>query len=542
LEQRVSWEQAGQQGAVQSRARSQRAEGLLATATVLVVLLLAGMIVIVLSEGPRITGPEDGAVLPAADTATEFVLSGVPAGAAGGAELDGTPVDPTAQPDGRQSVALPSLAEGEHRFEWTVPRAWPLPSATARRDFTVDTTPPQVALDGPLRAEALDRPLTVRGNAGDAVDLRIQDESVPLDDDGAFSVDLPAPPASVHLVATDRAGNTTDRTVPVPVAQAPMRAVHMSALAWSSPTLREPVLAMVREGRINAVQLDIKDESGEVGYASQVPLAQEIGAAKGYYDAAQALDELHALGVRVVGRLVAFRDPVLATHAWQTGRHDMVAQTTAGQPWAGGYGSYAFTNFADPDVRRYNIDLATEAAGLGFDDILYDYVRRPDGSLSAMHFPGLQVTPEASIASFLHDTRAAVRPRGALVGASVFGIAASRPEQIAQDIPAIAQAADYIAPMVYPSHWGAGEYGVAAPESQPYDITQRSVADFHAKLGDSGATVVPWLQAFSLRVTYGAEQVRQQIAASADAGSDSFVLWNAACRYDPAALPVVTGG
>ena len=100
------------------------------------------------------------------------------------------------------------------------------------------------------------------------------------------------------------------------------------------------------------MQLDIKDESGEIGYASQVPLAHTIGATKGYYDARQALDELHALGARVIGRLVAFRDPVLATHVWQSGRHDVVAQTSAGQPWAGGYGSYAFTNFANPDMRR----------------------------------------------------------------------------------------------------------------------------------------------------------------------------------------------
>jgi hypothetical protein len=528
---------------VRSRARRQRGAALLAAATVVAVLMLASLIVVVLSEDPRLTGPEDGAVLAGADAPAEFVLTGVPGGRTeGAAELDGSPVAVTGEPGGRESVSLPPLAEGPHRFEWTVPRAWPLPSATVRRDFTVDTTPPRIALDGPLQAAALDRPLTVRGSAGDAIDLRVEDQSVPLDADGAFTVDLPVPPASVHLVATDRAGNTTDTTVPVPVAQAPMRAVHMSALAWSSAALREPVLAMVREGRINAVQLDIKDESGEIGYASQVPLAQELGAAKGYYDAVQALGELHALGVRVVGRLVAFRDPVLATHAWQTGRRDMVAQTNAGQPWAGGYGSYAFTNLADPDVRRYNIDLATEAAGLGFDDILYDYVRRPDGALGAMHFPGLQVTPEASIASFLHDTRGAVRPLGALVGASVFGIAASRPEQIAQDIPAIVQQADYIAPMVYPSHWGAGEYGVADPEAQPYDITQRSLTDFHTKLGDSGARVVPWLQAFSLRVPYGAEQVRTQIAAAADAGSGSFLLWNAACRYDPAALPVTTGG
>jgi hypothetical protein len=77
----------------------------------------------------------------------------------------------------------------------------------------------------------------------------------------------------------------------------------------------------------------------------------------------------------VIGRLVCFRDPLLANAAWQQGRRDEVVQTPSGEPYAG-YGG--FTNFANPDVRAYNIDVGVAGARAGIDDLLYDYVRRPD--------------------------------------------------------------------------------------------------------------------------------------------------------------------
>jgi hypothetical protein len=100
----------------------------------------------------------------------------------------------------------------------------------------------------------------------------------------------------------------------------------------------------------------------------------------------------------------------------------------------------------------------------------------------------------------------------------------------------MAETVDYVAPMVYPSHWGPGEYGVANPNSSPYDITYRSLVDFQEQVGASGATVVAWLQDFSLGVEYGPEEVRAQIDAAADAGVLDFLLWDAAATYTAAAL------
>ena len=268
-----------------------------------------------------------------------------------------------------------------------------------------------------------------------------------------------------------------------------------------------------------------------------MPLAQQIGATTKYYDAKKMLDELHGMNVKVIGRIVAFRDPKLAQWAFANGHKDWVIQTPDGGAYKGRYGDFAFTNFASTDVRQYNVDLAQEAGKLGFDDILYDYVRRPDGKLSTMVFPGLTVTPEISVASFLGEARKVLRPEGVYLGASVFGIAATRPLEIAQDVKEMAKYVDYVAPMVYPSHWGPGEYGVAVPNAQPYAIVKASLADFQKVLTGTNVTVQPWLQDFSLGAPkYGPAEVTAQIQAAKDLGIDGFLLWNAGARYQAAAL------
>ncbi|WP_329461182.1 putative glycoside hydrolase [Streptomyces sp. NBC_01431] len=451
--------------------------------------------------------------------------------------LDGKPVH-THRADGRLVLDTPSLTEGKHELTATSHSGLPFLHDVSRT-FTVDTTAPKLRLS-PAPATKPGAPVTVSGRVEDAgqVKVSIAGAPVPVGDDGTFSRRLEKPPARIEVVATDAAGNITREHVNA-IAPYPLtRAAHLTAIGWSSDVVRDPVLRLVKDKKINAVELDIKDENGEVGYNSSVPLAREIGAVKNRYDARKVIDTLHGMGARVVGRIVAFRDPILAQASHRQGKDNRLVQAPDGSPYDGGhYGTLSFTNFADPEVREYNIALATEAAKLGFDDILYDYVRRPDGKLSTLRFPGLgKQTPEKSIADFVADTHRRLQPEGKYLGVSVFGIAATRPTEIAQDIPALAQHADYIAPMVYPSHWAEGEYGVASPNASPYEIVNRSLADFAKQVKGTRATVVPWLQDFSLGVHYGPTEVADQIRAAAGDGMNSFLLWNAGASYQGAAL------
>jgi hypothetical protein len=135
-------------------------------------------------------------------------------------------------------------------------------------------------------------------------------------------------------------------------------------------------------------------------------------------------------------------------------------------------------------------------------------------------------------------SREALAGTAATLGISVFGIAATRPDPIAQDMRLLLPWVDYIAPMVYPSHWGPGEYGLANPNANPYEIVKRSLTDFHAIAYGTGVAVLPWLQAFSAAgVAYGPAQVQAQVQASAEVGSNGFLLWNSGSVYDASSLP-----
>ena len=450
--------------------------------------------------------------------------------------LDGRRVRPERR-DGAFVYRPAKLGDGRHTLE--VRRDGPLFS-TARHSFhfTVDTTPPILRLSAPA-VVSMGEPLVVRGTVEPGARLVRAGEAIELDDEGAFEVREPTAPRSLEVLATDAAGNRSRWRVPVTIAprrpNQPLRSVHVTAYGWANDELRAGVMALVREGKINAVELDVKDEAGEIGFNPPIARAREIKAALPIYDLGKTVKELHAQGVRVIGRLVCFRDPILAAASWKAGRRAEVIQTPGGEPYAG-YGG--FTNFASPAVRKYNIDVAVAAAKQGIDEILYDYVRRPDGPIDSMVFPGLRGTPEQSLVGFLAETRAALAGTDTLLGASVFGVAATRPAEVAQDIPKMAREVDYIAPMVYPSHWGPGEYAVSDPNGDPYEIVLRSTEDFVKQVRGTGARVVPWLQDFSLGRTYGPNEVRAQIKAARDAGADEFLLWDAAVSYTADGLDV----
>ncbi len=400
----------------------------------------------------------------------------------------------------------------------------------------VDRKPPTVQL---LRSAVARQwqPLAVAGRLSEPATVSVNGKPLTVKDDRVTVRYLPPLPAMLTFTITDLAGNRAVEHFPVHVVPrtpaAPIRAVHVTAYGWADASLRAGVLSLIAEHRINAVEIDLKDESGIAGFDPAIPLAREIGAARKIYDLQALIAQLHAKGIRVIGRIVCFRDPLLAARAWTSGRRDWVIQTPDGQPYSG-YGG--FTNFASAEVRQYQIDIAVTAAKAGIDDILYDYVRRPDGPISSMAFPGLHGTPEQAIVAFLRETRLALAPYGTFLGASVFGVAADRPHEVAQDIPAIARTVDYVSPMVYPSHWGPGEYDVPDPNSQPYLIVQRSLKAFQRDVKNTGARIVPWLQDFTLGVTYGSAQVQAQIQAARADGINEFLLWDPAVTYTAAAL------
>jgi hypothetical protein len=120
----------------------------------------------------------------------------------------------------------------------------------------------------------------------------------------------------------------------------------------------------------------------------------------------------------------------------------------------------------------------------------------------------------------------------------VFGLSATRDLGIGQVPRRISKYLDAIYPMVYPSHYGAGEYGLEDPNAQPGDTVEWSLADFRRELkaAKSKAMLVPWLQDFSYGRDYGLTEVRDQIEAARLMGARGYLLWNPEGVYTPGAL------
>jgi hypothetical protein len=309
-----------------------------------------------------------------------------------------------------------------------------------------------------------------------------------------------------------------------------MRGVHVTMALASLPGKVEEYLDLPG---LNTLELDVKDESGRVGFVPKsVPLARRTGAAGPYYKPRQVARLVHDRDVYLVGRVVVFDDPVLSEQ-----RGDLAIRTSDGSRWVTSAG-LGWVNPYDRRVWRYNVDIAAAAAVAGFDEIQFDYVRFPsDGDLSLIRYPGKHdQAMKWTIPAFVQYASKRLHPLGVRVSVDVFGLSATRDLGIGQLPRRVSRYVDAVYPMVYPSHYSPGEYNLEDPNAVPGETVTQSLLDFQRALEGRKARLTPWLQDFSLGRTYTIDDVRSQIQAARSLGTHGFLLWNAEGVYNAAVL------
>jgi len=341
-------------------------------------------------------------------------------------------------------------------------------------------------------------------------------------------------PAPAAETTTAVAATTTDEAAPPTPRELPeeIRGVHVTMGLMSLRGKLNEFLSLADEG-MTAIQIDVKDENGEVAFSSPVaPLATQVGAARDYYRPEQVADRAHARGLYLVGRVVVFEDPLLAQ-----ARPKLAVQRAGGGIWTN-YGGLGWSNQYDERVWDYNVDIAEAAARAGFDEIMFDYVRFPsDGPIELARWPGrVNENKGETIARFLAYARDRLEPLGVRISAAVFGLAATRDLGIGQRPRLLAPHLDLIYPMVYPSHYSAGEYDIADPNAMPGATVTMALRDFKQILRGSDTRIVPWLQDFSIGRTYGLAEVQAQVTAARKLSDAGYLLWNAAGVYTPGTL------
>ncbi|MDI3481114.1 MAG: hypothetical protein PWQ97_769 [Tepidanaerobacteraceae bacterium] len=318
-----------------------------------------------------------------------------------------------------------------------------------------------------------------------------------------------------------------------------VKGIYLTGWKAGIPSEFQKLVKLVDETELNAVVIDIKDNTGRLTYKSSIPMVKNIGANSNRIgDIDGMLNTLKAHGIYAIGRIVVFEDPVLSK-----ARPDLAVKNKNGQNWLTRKGQ----GWVDPyntAVWDYVVSIAEEAAKKGFNEIQFDYVRFPsDGNLNNVVYPAYNGNSRvATISAFLSYARKRLQPYGVYVSADIFGLVTTAEDdmKIGQHLEEVAKTVDYICPMVYPSHYAPGSYGLKNPNAAPYDTVYRSLSDAVdrlKKVDGFKARIRPWLQDFTLGPPpYGESQVKAQIKASYDAGVSEWLLWNPANTYTSAAL------
>ena len=311
-----------------------------------------------------------------------------------------------------------------------------------------------------------------------------------------------------------------------------VRGVHVTMALANIPGKLDEYIAMKRFG-LDAIELDVKDENGNVAFdPAGVPLARRIGAAHHYYNPEQVAAKIHAAGLYLIGRVVTFEDPLLSA-----GDSALAIRRADGSRWLNNSG-LGWTNPYDKRVWRYDVGVAAAAAKAGFDEIQFDYLRFPsDGDLSQIRYPGAHPQPlDWTVPVFAKYAAERLHPLGVRVSADVFGLSATRDLGIGQFPRRLARFLDTVYPMVYPSHYVAGEYGIVDPNSRPGVTVAYSLRDFRTKLHGRRTQIIPWLQDFTLGRSYSLADVQDEIQSARLEHSKGFMLWNPVGVYTVAAL------
>jgi hypothetical protein len=307
----------------------------------------------------------------------------------------------------------------------------------------------------------------------------------------------------------------------------PVRGIYVTG-AMAGTSGMDNLIQLVDDTELNTMVIDYKNDEGEI--TSDVYVK----------DMKQLMATLKDHGIYTIARIVCFKDPTLASE-----RPELALMKSNGTAVTDGNG-VAWVNPCKEEVWEYLTETAEQAAELGFDEIQYDYVRFPVGKDANEADYGVDLTDgvkQQMIEGFLTYATNRLHEKNIVVTADVFGTIIGSPEDTAsvgQDYVNISATIDAICPMVYPSHYGPGNFGLDVPDAHPYETIlnamEKSSTELTAISDENRAIVRPWLQAFTAtwvdgHISYNGEQIRQQIQAVYDAGYDEWILWNAANRY-----------
>ncbi|MCI2913323.1 putative glycoside hydrolase [Staphylococcus hominis] len=311
----------------------------------------------------------------------------------------------------------------------------------------------------------------------------------------------------------------------------------------------DELVKFIKDSNLNTMVIDVKDDTGNITMKLNTGNKQVDKNTLDIVDGKKLLKKLHDNNIYPIARIVTFKDTKLANE-----HPEWTFKNSDGSVWTNGKGD-SFVNPFMKEVWKYDIDVAKAAAKAGFQDIQFDYVRFPEGfenqADSLTYNKGEYKNSQMSsgdqrvdtITKFLEYANKELKPMGVNVSADVFGYSAlvENAPGIGQSFPKISKNVDAISSMIYPSHWSNGDFGLQAPDTEPYKTVNRYIQKENSlldTLGKDKPISRPWIQDFTASylgagnyIDYDTKAISEEVQALKDNGVNEFLLWNAGNDY-----------
>lgn len=321
-----------------------------------------------------------------------------------------------------------------------------------------------------------------------------------------------------------------------------VKGVYLNIYTIGSPKKMERLINLTKTTEINAFVIDVKDDNGVISFEMEAPKKFGIPVSKNYpiKNIEEFMQKMKENNIYTIARIVSFKDPTYA----KANPDKVIISRDTGKPFTNSDG-IIWVSAHDRNLWEYNIAVAEEAAKVGFNEIQFDYVRFPasnGGKLDAkLNYRNTknESKPE-TIQKYLKYARERLNALEVYTSADVYGQVGTFNDDmgLGQHWEAVTQVVDYISPMMYPSHYGNGAYGIAVPDAQPYKTIYYSLKDSinRNENVNSPATVRPWIQAFTAKwvkghINYNEKEIREQIKAMNDLGVTEYLLWSPSNNY-----------
>lgn len=325
------------------------------------------------------------------------------------------------------------------------------------------------------------------------------------------------------------------------------KGIYVTIYSASNDRL-DRLIEMTKRTGINTFVVDVKDDSGYMLFHTKAaeqysPDANKSATIK---DIGAFMKKLKDNNIYAVARIVSFKDPTYSKHHPEKA----IIYRDTGKPFTNSDG-LIWASAHDRTLWEYNVAVAKEAAEAGFNEIQFDYVRFPasnggklDKSLDYRNTTG-ESKPE-TIQNYLKYAREQLSPLHVYIAADIYGLVGSVSDDMSlgQYWEAVSNIVDYVCPMMYPSHYANGTYGLPVPDAYPYETVFNSSKDSVARNKNikTPGTIRPWIQDFTApwvkgHIKYSDKQVEDQIKALQENGVTEFLLWNAGNGYSEGAVP-----